>query len=186
MSAYHNFWSRAVGLGVSLSLAACANIQPYSASPPVITAPQGSAVVVPEEPVLETQPMEPVAPSEPSIPLPAPSRSYSLNAASRALVNQADVQRKSGNFAQAAATLERALRIEPKNPLLWLEYGELRMDESNFAQAENMGRKALSNANGDSRAQASAWRLIASSYRARNNNVEAQKAMTKVNELAGR
>ncbi|MGD9842621.1 MAG: tetratricopeptide repeat protein [Steroidobacteraceae bacterium] len=175
---------RVLGIGLLMSLAACSSINPYQ-SAPVVVPPSGSAVLAPEETVLETQAVEPIAPVEPSIPLP-PTRSYKLNAASRALVNQADAQRKSGNFVQAAATLERALRIEPKNPLLWLEYGALRMDESNFAQAENMGRKALSNASGDLRAQAAAWRLIADSYRARDNNTEAQRATATANELIGR
>ncbi len=86
---------------------------------------------------------------------------------------------------QAAATLERALRIEPNNPLLWLAYGELRMDEGNFAQAENMGRKAVSSAIGDPRTQANAWRLIAESLKARDKNNEAQQAYGRANALVG-
>ena len=128
-----------------------------------------------------------MAPVEPAQPLPPPStRNYSLNAASRALVNQAETQRKSRNFVQAAATLERALRIEPNNPLLWLAYGELRMDESNYAQAENMGRKAVASASGDPRTQANAWRLIADSLKARDKNSEAQQAYSRANALMGR
>jgi tetratricopeptide (TPR) repeat protein len=136
---------------------------------------------------METQPVTPAAPVEPPQPLPPPStRSYSLNAASRALVNQAEAQRKTRNFVQAAATVERALRIEPNNPLLWLEYGELRMDEGNYAQAENMGRKAVASASGDPRAQAAAWRLIADSLKARNKTSEAQQAYARANALVGR
>jgi penicillin-binding protein 1B len=44
---------------------------------------------------------------------------------------------------RATVSLERALRIEPNNPLLWIEMGRLRMDQRNYAQAESMGRKAL-------------------------------------------
>ena len=68
-------------------------------------------------------------------------------------------------IAGAAATVERALRIEPDNPLLWTELGRIRMGESNPAQAEAMGRKALSLATGDPAAQSSAWHLIADSLR---------------------
>jgi predicted Zn-dependent protease len=179
---------RIVGLGWLLLMSACSGLQPYRSTPPPATRPE-PAVTPPAAPVLETQPAEPVVAVEPAIPLPAPSattRSYTLSAASRALVNQADAQRNSRNFVQAAATLERALRIEPGNPLLWLEYGELRMDESNFAQAENMGRKALASASGDPRTQANAWRLIADSYKARNKNSEAQQAYARANALMGR
>jgi tetratricopeptide (TPR) repeat protein len=166
-----------------LTLAACTTVNPYA--PPVASAPPP-----PAEPTgagVEVQPAPPMMPTEPAQPLPpANTRSYSLNAASRALVTQAETQRKTRNFMQAAATLERALRIEPNNPLLWLAYGELRMDESNFAQAENMGRKAVASASGDPRTQANAWRLIAESLKARDKNNEAQQAYAKANALVGR
>jgi tetratricopeptide (TPR) repeat protein len=164
------------------SLTACTTVQPYSA-------PARAATPAPhsEAPPVEIQPATPATSVEPAQPLPpANTRSYSLNAASRALVNQADAQRQSKNFMQAASTLERALRIEPTNPLLWLAYGELRMDEGNFAQAESMGRKALASAYGDPRTQANAWRLIADSLKARDKNSEAQQAYSRANFLVGR
>jgi tetratricopeptide (TPR) repeat protein len=89
---------------------------------------------------------------------------------------QAHRQSDGGDYAQAAATLERALRIEPDNPLLWTELGRVSLGESNPAQADAMGRKALSLATGDSAAQAGAWRLIADSLRARGRNAEAYDA----------
>lgn len=164
-----------------LGLAACATVQPYT--PPPVTLPESP----PETPAIEIQPASPAVPVEPAQPLPpVTTRSYSLNAASRTLVNQAEAQRKTRDFVQAAATLERALRIEPNNPLLWLAYGELRMDEGNHAQAENMGRKAVASASGDPRTQANAWRLIADSLKARNKNSEAQQAYARANALMGR
>ncbi|MGC3981177.1 MAG: tetratricopeptide repeat protein [Steroidobacteraceae bacterium] len=173
-----------VTIGVLLALAACSTIQPYSAPTAPATPPP---VYAPEAPAVEIQPVSPTISVEPAQPLPpANTRTYSLNAASRALVNQAETQRKSKNFVQAAATLERALRIEPNNPLLWLAYGELRMDEGNYAQAENMGRKAVASATGDPRTQANAWRLIADSFKARDKNTEAQQAYARANALMGR
>lgn len=167
-----------------LGMAACTTVQPYRA--PEQTGTRESAPEA-ETPEMETQPVTPDAPVETPQPLPPPStRTYTLNAASRALVGQAETQRKSKNFVQAAATLERALRIEPNNPLLWLEYGELRMDENNYAQAENMGRKAVASASGDPRTQANAWRLIGDSFKARNRNSEAQQAYARANALIGR
>ena len=140
-----------------------------------------------QTPEMETQPVLPPPAPEPPQPLPPPAtRSYSLNSASRALVNQAETQRKTGNFMQAGVTLERALRIEPNNPLLWLEYAELRMDETNFPQAENLARKALSLASGDPRTQSNAWRVIADSLNARDRSMEAQQATARANALLGR
>jgi uncharacterized protein HemY len=61
--------------------------------------------------------------------------------------------------------------------------GRLRMDQRNFPQAENMGRKALSMSVGDDRTQSAAWQLIADSLRARGKNVEAQQALEKSRAL---
>ncbi len=66
-----------------------------------------------------------------------------LSPASRALVGQAQGQRKRGDLPGASVSLERALRIEPNNPLLWIEMGRLRMDQRNYPQAEAMGRKPI-------------------------------------------
>lgn len=110
-------------------------------------------------------------------PLPPPVlREPTLGAASRALVGQAQTQLASKNFAVAASSIERALRIEPDNPLLWIELGKVRQAEGNYVQAENMARKAVSMASNAPRAQSAAWSLIADSYRARGRNAEASEA----------
>ena len=107
----------------------------------------------------------------------------SLSPASQALVNQARTQRRKGDLAGATVALERALRIEPSNPLLWIEMGWLRMDQQNYAQAENMGRKALSMSVGDDSTQSSAWRLVGESLKARGKNPQAQEAFERSREL---
>jgi len=73
----------------------------------------------------------------------------------------------------ASSTLDRALRIEPNNPLLWIELGRLRLAESDARQAEACGRKALSLASGDRGTQAQAGRLLADALRAQRRNQEA-------------
>ena len=173
-----------------LASAGCA-LQPFHTEPPPTstrTSPSGSGPLIPEPPtVSSTMPAEPVIQGPaPSIPVPrerpkvAPA---TLSPASKALVSQAQAQRKKGDLPGAAGSLDRALRIEPNNPLLWIEMGRLRMDQRNFAQAESMGRKALSMAVGDNRTQAAAWQLIADSLRARGKNPQAQEALEKAKEL---
>jgi tetratricopeptide (TPR) repeat protein len=103
-------------------------------------------------------------------------RPFHFGAATAALVGQARTQASGGGYEQAAATLERALRIEPDNPLVWIELGRVRLGENNPAQADAMGRKALALATGDPAAQAAAWHLIAESLRARGRNGEAAEA----------
>ena len=103
-------------------------------------------------------------------------RQFRLGPAATALVTQAHAQAGSGEFGQAAATLERALRIEPDNPLLWIELGRVRLGEGNAAQADAMGRKAVALATGDPSAQAAGWQLIADSLRVRGRDPEAAEA----------
>jgi uncharacterized protein HemY len=78
-----------------------------------------------------------------------------------------------GDLDGASATLDRALRIEPNNPLLWIELGRLRMAENDAHQAEGCGRKALALASGDRGTQAQAGRLLADALRAQGRNPEA-------------
>jgi Tfp pilus assembly protein PilF len=114
-----------------------------------------------------------------------PPRTRTYGAATKALVTQAQAQMNAGNDALAAATLERALRIEPDNPLLWIELAKIRQHEGNDSQAENLARKALAMASGDNKTQAAAWRVIADSYRARGRNPEARDADAKAKALEG-
>nr|WP_298726295.1 hypothetical protein [uncultured Steroidobacter sp.] len=132
----------------------------------------------PQQPPVETQPAPP--PEQPSEQPPPPApviREPVLSAASRALVGQAQLQLKSKNYPVAASSIERALRIEPDNPLLWIELGKVRQAEGNYVQAENMGRKAASMSVNAPKAYSAAWTLISESLRARGKNTEAQEAM---------
>jgi Tfp pilus assembly protein PilF len=107
---------------------------------------------------------------------PTPTRQYRLGSAATALVAQAHSRAAAGDYPAATATLERALRIEPENPLAWIELGRVQLASGNSAQADHMGHKALGLASGDPNAQAAAWRLIADSLRVRGRNEEASSA----------
>jgi Tfp pilus assembly protein PilF len=146
--------------------------------------PPGQAIggVRPAPPV----PVQPPPPAPPEQPSPPPPRQFHLGTASRALVAQAHGQANSGDFGQASATIERALRIEPDNPLLWIELGRMRLGAADAEQADGMGRKALSLGTGDPSAQASAWRLIADSLQARGRNSQAADAARRADGLAPR
>jgi len=99
-------------------------------------------------------------------------------------VQQASREAASGNPQLAQSTLERALRIEPANPLLWIMLGQAHESEGQYELAGSMGRKAVQLAAGDPRAQASAWRLIGDSLRARGRNEEANEAYSRADMLA--
>jgi tetratricopeptide (TPR) repeat protein len=129
---------------------------------------------------------EPAPAGSAEIPVPAPReppRQYRLGGAASALVTQAHARAAAGDYPAATATLERALRIEPENPLAWIELGRVHLAAGNAAQADNMGHKALALASGDPNAQAAAWRLISDSLRLRGRNQEAAAAGTRADTL---
>lgn len=127
----------------------------------------------------------PFAGGEPAAPPSAPPpRQFMLGAAAAALVGEAHAEEQSRNFGIAAETLERALSIEPHNPLVWIELGRENILAGNPAQAYGMGRKALYLATGDAHAQASAWELIAAALRAQGRNDEAYVAEEKAVSLS--
>ena len=105
----------------------------------------------------------------------AAARRISLSPATRSLVTQARALLAHGDFDGASSTLDRALRIEPNNPLLWIELGRVRLAESDARQAEGCGRKALALASGDHGAQQQAGRLLADALRAQQRNQEARE-----------
>jgi tetratricopeptide (TPR) repeat protein len=148
------------------------------------TGPRPSAPPTAQPGTAQPEPGTPT-PAVPEPPRPPPKQ-FKLGPATTALVAQAHKQATSGNYEPAAATIERALRIEPENPLLWIELGQIRLSEGNAAQADGMGHKALALATGDATAQSSAWRLIADSLRARQRNQEAADAEKKAATLSTR
>jgi len=145
------------------SLAACRSL--WSPERPPQPAPEAGAAATPSG----------AAPPAVSAP-PTATRQYHLGSAATALVAQAHARTAAGDYPAATATLERALRIEPENPLAWIELGRVQLASGNAAQADHMGHKALGLASGDPNAQAAAWRLIADSLLVRGRNEEASAA----------
>jgi len=115
------------------------------------------------------------APAPPPPRAPQPPRENHLSAATRSLVTQARSLMAHGDLDGASSTLDRALRIEPNNPLLWIERGRLRLAESDAHQAEGCGRKALALASGDHATQKQAGQLLADALRAQRRNQEAHE-----------
>ncbi|MGO8827966.1 MAG: tetratricopeptide repeat protein [Steroidobacteraceae bacterium] len=157
----------AVLLAAAALTAGCSLFRPTVPSPP----PAATQPSLPSQP-----PMLPPAPAPltPRPPAP-PAHENTLSPATRALVTQANAQAAHGDLPAASSTLERALRIEPSNPLLWVELGRLRLSENDPHQAEVCGRKALALASADRGAQGQAGRLLADALRAQRRNQEARE-----------
>ena len=88
-----------------------------------------------------------------------------INPASMSLLEQSRAQQQSGNLAQAAATLDRAVRIDPSEPAVWLALARLRYAESNWVQAEQLARRAQSLSEADSAVAQDARSLVADALR---------------------
>ncbi len=158
---------QAPALAAALWLAGCSLPGPYEAPPP-------AAVAVPPSPGALPAPAAPLpAPAESTVPAPV-VHEHHLNAATRSLVTQARAAEDRGDLPAASTTLDRALKIEPTNPLVWIEIGRLRLAENDAQQAEHCGRKALMLASGDRLVQSQAGRVLADALRAQRRNQEAR------------
>jgi tetratricopeptide (TPR) repeat protein len=147
----------------ALMLAGCPASLRTSPGPEVSTRP-------PSSPNAPTPGLPPVVPR----PAPAP-REFRLSPATQSLVAQAHTLQGRGDLLGASSTLDRALRIEPSNPLLWIELGRIRLVEGDAHQAEVCGRKALALASSDQRALSGARHLLADALRTQGRNQEASE-----------
>ncbi len=84
----------------------------------------------------------------------------SQNAGVLALLNQADQETAAQQFPAAGASLERALRIEPRNPVLWQKLAQVRLEQGEYRQAENLAAKANALAPDNRGLRTENWRII--------------------------
>jgi tetratricopeptide (TPR) repeat protein len=105
------------------------------------------------------------------------------NAAVLALVTQARTDSSEAKYTAAAAGIERALRIEPRNPRLWQELAQVRLAQGDPEQAEGLAKRANTLAGGDRHLQAASWRLISAARSARGDSDGAGAAARRAEEL---
>lgn len=135
----------------------------------------GCAVAPGPEPAPVEQPQPSPAPPA------APQAEIKENVAIAGLMESARSDAAAGRLPNAAASLERALRIEPRNPRLWQELARVRLQQGDYGQAESLAQRSNTWGGTDNRLRAENWRLIAQSRQARGDADGARKAQ----ELAG-
>jgi tetratricopeptide (TPR) repeat protein len=106
-------------------------------------------------------------------------RPVSDNSAVVALMDSARNDVAGGKPDAAVASLERALRIEPRNPRLWQELARLRLQQGQYQQAEGMATRSNSWAGDDRILRAENWRLIGEARLKRGDHQGAQAAFDK-------
>jgi predicted Zn-dependent protease len=84
------------------------------------------------------------------------------NTAVLALLDEAEAR---ASPAASAASLERALRIEPGNPLIWHRLARLRLDQGSYSQAEALALKSNTLATRRPDLWAENWAIVAEARR---------------------
>lgn len=143
------------------------------------TAPGPAPTPAPEP---DLPPVQLPEPGPAPVPAPAPRAE---NVAIAGLMDTARADAAAGRLANAAATLERALRIEPRNPRLWQELARVRLKQGQYAQAESVAARSNSWAGSDNALRAENWRLIAETRTAR-GDAEGARAALDTAERIGR
>lgn len=156
-----------------LLLAGCAGM----ATRPPATVPPAAATTAAVPPAAQQ-------PGEGAIIAPVPRSAMSRNHAVIALLDRAQTDSEAGQREAAGASLERALRIEPHNPWLWLGLAQLRLAQGQYAQAITLARKANSFAGRQPRVQSENWQVIARARVAQGDSAGAGQAFKLSADLA--
>lgn len=131
----------------------------------------------------ERSEVPPVARAE----IPPPAAPRPSNAAVEALLAQALEASRNGDHASAVSLLERAQRIEPRNPLVWNRLALVRLQQGQYAQAESLALKSNLYAGGSPDLRLRNWRLIAEARRQQGDSGGMREAERQVQALeAGR
>jgi predicted Zn-dependent protease len=110
----------------------------------------------------------------------------SENPAVLTLVEQARAEAAEHKLQSAVASIERAQRLEPRNPWLWQELARLHLAQGDHAQAESLAARSNTWAGSDWTLRAANWRLIGEARAARGDVAGAQAAEARAVQLERR
>lgn len=136
----------------------------------------------PSEPPKQPQPPQQAPPPQrvaAAPPPPASSAATTLSPATQALAQQAEQQRQMGDYAGAAATIERGLRISPQEAYLWNRLARVRLEQGLHSQAGNLAARSNSLAGDQPTLKQDNWRIIADAKRQAGDVKGAQEAELK-------
>lgn len=128
---------------------------------------------------------EPIPPQigEGAFAIPETKPVRSGNQAVVALLERARLDTEAGKRGAAGASLERALRIEPRNAWLWHELAQVRLAQGQYAQAITLAQKSTSFAGRERRLQALNWKVIGNARVAQGDSAGAEQALKLAAEL---
>ncbi|WP_020506119.1 tetratricopeptide repeat protein [Lamprocystis purpurea] len=147
-------------------------------------APKVAATPAPKPPKPSAPPPSPPPVAAAPAPKPAPAAANpapasGLAPAADSLARQAEQQRQTGDYAGAAATLERSLRIAPRDPYLWNRLARVRMEQGQVSQAGQLATRSNDFAGKQPNVKQDNWRIIAESKRRAGDTAGATEAERK-------
>lgn len=80
-----------------------------------------------------------------------------IGPAPQALLAEADKHYEMGRYGACAASLERALRLEPRAPVVWYRLAALRASQHDYASANRLSEKATSLTTENTSARVEQW-----------------------------
>jgi tetratricopeptide (TPR) repeat protein len=99
------------------------------------------------------------------------------------LIHNSDQLAQAGKMDAAAAMLERALGIAPRNSFIYQRLAAVRASQGKNGQAEQLAMKSNSLAHGNPFVESGNWKLIAAARRAAGNKQGAQQASAKADDF---
>ncbi|MBD9355690.1 tetratricopeptide repeat protein [Methylomonas albis] len=103
-----------------------------------------------------------------------------------ALISESDRSRNGGDLDAAVVVMERALRIDSRNPTLTYKLAQLRIKQNKPQLAEELAGKAALLAGGDLDLKRKSWLLIAEARQMQQNSQGAKEAKAKADSFFGR
>lgn len=146
-----------------------ASSEPVPSGPATLEALEPS--LPPPPPPSEQTPFEPIEATAP------------LSPAVGALVSAANQNSKAGDLDSAAASIERAIRIEPRNATLFYKLALLRLKQSKPNLAEDLAKKSALLASTDNTLKKHCWLLIAHAREIQQDFAGAKEARAKADSF---
>ena len=100
----------------------------------------------------------------------------------RSLLSQAQGQRRLGRWDGAAILLERALRIEPRNAVIWSRLANIRFEQQSWNKAIQLAAKSNTLAVSNLDLKRRNWILMANSYEKLGDKVSSSLILAKLNQ----
>ncbi len=127
----------------------------------------GKALPLPDEPVISA---ESVGETERTSPVVA------------RLLATAQRERKRGKWDAASGSLERALRIEPRNANLWASLAEVKYDQQDWRGAIQLAARSNTLSGSNAQLRRRNWLLMANAHKKLGNTEAASKFMSKLSQ----